>query len=399
MLTLIKSHKIAMKANDKQRQYFAKASGTARFAYNWALAAWNAHYEAGRKCSEASLRRELNAVKREKYPWMYEVSKCAPQLAIMNLGEAYKNFFAKRTDKPRFKKKGFHDSFALSNDQFRLEGKRISIPNLGWVRLREALRFQGKILSAAISREAGRWSVSIAVECEVEAPLCESQAVVGVDLGLKTFAVLSSGQSLTAPKPHRALGQRLALLSRGLSRKQKGSHNRNKAKSKLAKLHARIKHIREDALHKATTYLVQNFGVIVLENLNVSGMMKNHKLARALADVSFSEFRRQIEYKARRAGVLVIIADRWFASSKLCSKCGEKNLDLTLKDRYWTCKHCHTEHERDFNAACNLKIYFEWISTASSTGIDACREDFFKALGNLGLREASSKQEFNVKSA
>ena len=168
LTTIIRSHKIAIDPNNKQRTYFARAAGTARFAYNWALAAWNEQYKAGGKPSEAALRRKLNAIKGQDFPWMLDVTKCAPQLAIMNLGQAFKNFFAGRAKAPRFKKKGHHDSFELSNDQFELKGRKIRIPKLGWVRLRELLRFQGKIISATLSREASRWYVSIAVESKLE---------------------------------------------------------------------------------------------------------------------------------------------------------------------------------------------------------------------------------------
>ncbi len=180
---VILAHKIRLDPNNKQSTYFAKACGVARFAYNWALDRWKKQYESGESVKEAKLRKELNAVKRAEYPWMMEVTKCAPQLAIKDLGKAFQNFFAKRAEFPQFKKKGRKDSFGLSNDQFSIKGRTIRIPNLGYVRMAENLRFAGKILSAVISRTADKWFVSVQVELPDPSPIhnSESQAV-GVDL-------------------------------------------------------------------------------------------------------------------------------------------------------------------------------------------------------------------------
>ncbi|MEF3193820.1 MAG: transposase [Halothiobacillaceae bacterium] len=257
---MILAHKIALDPNNKQATYFTKAAGTARFAYNWALAEWQKQYEAWKqdnslpKPNEAALRRQLNAIKRERFPWMLEVTKCAPQMAIIQLGQAFQNFFAGRARYPRFRKKGVHDRFTLTNDQFSVEGSRIHIPKLGWVRMRESLRFAGKIMSATISRVADRWFVSIAVDTEdMPKRKAENQGVVGVDLGVSALATLSTGEPpISGPKPHKALLSRLRRLSRSLSRKQKGSRNLAKAKAQLARLHARIANIRSDALHKLT---------------------------------------------------------------------------------------------------------------------------------------------------
>ncbi len=198
---MITAHRIALDLNNKQATYCQKAAGTARFAYNWALANWNVQYAAWKedntkaKPSQASLRRELNAVKRDLFPWMLEVTKNAPQMAIIQLGEAFKNFFAGRSKYPQFKKKGkSRDSFTITNDQFSVDGSRIRIPNLGWVRMRESLRFNGKILSATISRTADRWFVSISVDTKDRShlPKAENQGAVGVDLGIKALATLST---------------------------------------------------------------------------------------------------------------------------------------------------------------------------------------------------------------
>jgi putative transposase len=371
---MIVAHKIALDPNNVQASYFAKAAGTARFAYNWALAEWQRQYEAWKqdnslpKPSQAALRRQLNAIKREQFPWMLEVTKNAPQMAIIQLGEAFKNFFAGRAKYPKFRKKGVHDRFTLSNDQFSIDGCRIRIPKLGWVRMRESLRFNGKIMSATISRVADRWFASITVDVPDQShlPKAENQGVVGVDLGVSALATLSTGETITGPKPHKALLTRLQRLSRSLSRKQKGSANRKKAKAKLARLHARIANIRQDALHKLTTDLTRRFHTIVIEDLNVRGMMANRHLARSIADMGFFEFRRQLEYKAAMRGGQVVIADRWFPSSKICSCCGHKQEELPLSVRRWSCSICGVEHDRDLNAAINLKNY------AVSSTVSAC---------------------------
>ena len=272
---MIISHKIRLHPNNQQATYFAKAAGTARFAYNWALAEWQTQYAAWKddntqpKPSQFSLRKQLNAVKREQFPWMLDVTKNAPQMAIIQLGAGFKNFFAGGAKYPQFKKKGkSRDSFTLTNDQFAIDACRIRITNLGLVRMRETLRFSGKILSATISRTADQWFASITVDTNSNhLPPAENQGVVGVDLGVSALATLSTGEVVVGAKPHKALLSRLQRLSRSLSRKvkgdtlslSKGSANRAKAKVKLAKLHARIANIRKDTLHQLTTDLTRRF--------------------------------------------------------------------------------------------------------------------------------------------
>ncbi len=278
---MIISHQIRLHPNNKQATYFAKAAGTARFAYNWALAEWQTQYAAWKKGnsqpkpSQFALRKQLNAVKRERFPWMLAVTKNAPQIAIIQLGNAFKNFFAGRAKYPQFKKKGkSHDSFTLTNDQFSIDGCRIRIPHLGLVRMRETLRFSGKILSATISRTADQWFASITVDSDQNhLPPAENQGVVGVDLGVSALATLSTGEIVAGAKPHKTLLSRLHRLSRSLSRKVKGSNNRHKAKAKLAKLHARIANIRKDSLHQLTTDLTRRFHTIGIEDLNVRGIL------------------------------------------------------------------------------------------------------------------------------
>ena len=394
---MLVAHRIALEPNNRQETYFTRACGCARFAYNWALDEWEKQYEAWKsdnslpKPNQMALRRKLNGIKRDKFPWMLEVTKCAPQLAIMQLGRAFQNFFNKRAKYPVFRRKGVHDRFSISNDQFSIEGNTIRIPNLGRVRMREHLRFTGKIMSATISRVANKWFVSVALEVQdIPLPKAENQGAVGVDLGVSVLATLSTGETVKGPKPHKALLQCLKRLSRSLSRKEKGSRNRYKARRKLARLHARIANIRSDALHQLTTDLTRRFHTIGIENLNVKGMQSNRKLARSIADMSFFEFRRQLEYKAEWRGGLVYAADRFFASSKTCSICGYKQTELPLSVRKWTCPSCGVEHDRDINAAVNLRNI-----AVSSTVSSACGEESSGSGRKAGTKLASVKQEAN----
>ena len=419
---MIISHKIRLAPNNKQATYFAKAAGTARFAYNWALAEWQTQYAAWKndhtqpKPSQFSLRKQLNAIKREQFPWMLDVTKNAPQMAIIQLGAAFNNFFAGGAKYPQFKKKGkSRDSFTLTNDQFTINGCRIRIPNLGLVRMRETLRFSGKILSATISRTADQWFASITVDIDHASatlsnhhfPPVENQGTVGVDLGVSALATLSTGEKVVGAKPHKALLSRLKRLSRSLSRKVRGSANRHKAKQKLAKLHARIANIRQDNLHQLTTDLTRRFHTIGIEDLNVSGMVKNHHLSRAISDMGFFEFRRQLEYKAAMRGSVVVVADRFFASSKTCSACGEKIDKLPLSVRQWECPCCGESHDRDVNAAINLANYasaahFGTLSVplsshAVSSTVSVCGGDGSSSRCKPIVKPAPVKQEFNHK--
>lgn len=371
---VILAHKIELKLNNKQRTYCQKASGTARFAYNWALGQWKEQYTlwqadtSQEKPSKAKLNKYLNAIKYQEFPWMLEVTKCAPQQALNQLESAYQKFFKGIAKYPQFKKKGKSiDSFTIDNSAFKIgkntkEGvdqQRILIPKLGWIKMRQEVRFKGKVLWATVSRTAQRWYVSISVELDDLSHLkpAESQGLVGVDLGLTALASLSSGQKCYSSKPLGQYLKKLQYLSRQLSKKVVGSSNRQKAKIKLAKLHARIKYIRMDVLHQLTSMLVSRFDIICIEDLNVKGLMKNHHLARNISDVGWYEFRRQLEYKSNLRQRQLIIADRFYPSSQVCSSCGYRSSKKPLNVRYWQCEQCSTEHDRDINAAKNLANY------------------------------------------
>ncbi|KAE9536885.1 transposase [Ursidibacter arcticus] len=377
-MTAIRGHVIELKPNNKQATYFAKACGVARLAYNWALAEWQRQYEADKnyrddclakdipidetklnKPSQGKLRKQLNSIKRQQFPFMLEVTKCSPQLAIIQLGDAFKRFFKGESKYPQFRKKGVNDRFSLSNDQFKLKTinnkPHIQIPNLGLVRMCENLRHQGKMLSAKVFKQGEKWFVSIAVELsEVVKPKPKTGKHVGLDLGITDLATLSDGTKIKAPKPLKHKLKKLQRLSRQLSRKQKGSSNRTKAKTKLSRLHYQIGCMRKDFLHKLTTHLIKAYDTIAIEDLNVKGMVKNRKLSRSINDLGFYELKRQLIYKANQFGKTIKSVDRFYPSSKTCSCCGHKVESLPLSMRKWTCQSCNTVHDRDINASINI---------------------------------------------
>ena len=393
---MLLAHRIRLEPNNVQATYLSRAAGTARFAYNWALGEWQKQYEACKidptlpKPCEGALRQRLNSIKREQFPWMLEVTKNAPQMAIIQLGRAFENFFARRGRYPRFRRKGRDDRFSLTNDSFRVENRRIRIPKLGWIRMSEALRFAGRILSASIGRIAGHWYVSITVDTfDSLLPPAENQGAVGVDLGITALATLSTGETFCGPKALRTLLVRLRQLARSVSRKVKGSRNRAKARLKLAKLHARIAHVRQDSLHQLSTSISRRFHTIGIEDLNVKGMLGNRHLARAIADMGFYELRRQLEYKSAWRGGQVVLVDRWYPSSKLCSCCGHRLHTLDLAVRYWTCPGCGANNDRDVNAAINLR------NMAVSSIVSACGGEGAGRVRKCKAKPAPTKQEFN----
>jgi putative transposase len=366
---MIFGHRIELAPNIAQRQYLARSCGTARFAYNWALTRMEEHWQDQKDLpkenrtylSEGDLRKKLNQIKREQFPWMMEVSKYVIQESIKNLGKAYKNFFAKRAKHPKRRKKFVNDRFSIGNDQVHVVGKRVRLPIIGWIRMREAIRFTGKIKAITVSRQADRWFISFNVEVEdhtLHFEQAENQGeVIGLDAGLHHLAVLSNGEKYEAPKALRKAQKKMRRLQRSLSRRQKGSNGRTRMKVRIARLHLRIANIRKDFTHKLTTKIAQTFNTVCVETLNVKGMMKNRKLAFSLADASMFEMKRQLRYKMPLRGGQLVEADQWFPSSKLCCECGSKNEKLQLKEREWACRECGTVHDRDINAALNLKAY------------------------------------------
>ncbi len=294
-----------------------KHAGIARFTYNWGLATWQELYKDGLKPNK------------------------------------YIRFFSGKGGYPNFKKKGDHDSFTIDagGKPIPVGGKSIKLPTIGWVKTYEGLPHV-TCKSITISRTAESWFIDFAYEQEHE-PTIKQQEILGVDLGVKELATLSTGVVFPNPKHYKTNLEKLRRLSRKLAGKVKGSNNRNKAKIQLAKHHARVANLRKDTLHQITTLLCKNHAKIVVEDLKVSGMLANHKLAQVIADCGFHELKRQLEYKAKKFGCEVIIADRWFPSSKTCSNCGHTQ-DMPLKERTYNCTSCGYSMDRDLNAAINL---------------------------------------------
>jgi putative transposase len=387
---MLLAHRIRIDATAAQREYFARAAGTARRVWNWALAEWNRQAACGLQPNAMALKKAFNRIKysdpdwldADGKPWLHTIHRDAHAQPFANLAKAWRRYFEQRragqpAHAPRFKKKGRStDCFYLANDKFRLEGRSAVLPKVGRVALREALRWGGKIMGASVSREAGHWY--LAVQVDVPDHLARRRrtgdAVTGVDLGVTTAATLSSGEKIAAPRPLKAALRRLRIRSRRQSRKLEAakaaagiagqivkgtrlpaSKNRTKGALALARLQARIARVRRDFTHKLTTRLCRENQALAIEDLNVRGMLANARLARAIADVGFYEFRRQLTYKSGRYGTQIVLADRWYPSSKLCSQCGIRNEVLALGDRTWTCAGCGAQHDRDVNAAINLQ--------------------------------------------
>jgi len=409
-----RSHVVRLNTTPEQEVYFRKACGVARHAYNWALARWKEARAEGKRVKMKDLKAEYNQIKGEQFPWCYEVTKCAPEQAFADLGRAFTNYWRMKREGtqpklkhprkdgeeagfPHFKSKK-HDrlSFYLANDKFSVDGHTLRVPKLGDVNMTEALRFQGKIMSATISYRAGWWFVSIAVEVEHETPT-QSGGAVGVDLGIKTLATLSDGEKFENQKHYRKSLGRIQGLSKGLSRKGEGSQNWWKYSKKLAKAHYRIACQRQDALHKMTTHVARTYALIGLEDLNTKGMLANHHLAQAVSDASFFEVKRQLLYKAEQYGGSVQLVDRWYASSKTCSRCGWVNEDLTLAERAFICHACELVIDRDHNAAINirkeaLRMVSDVPVVASSERKIACgAERAGPAMGETVCCEAGTK--------
>lgn len=378
------SHKIALVPAEDQKTYFVRACDTARFTWNWALAEWNRQFHSGLKPTSYSLKKEFNAIKYKDYPWLAEIHRDAHAEPFSNLGRAWAKFFkdmkeGKPADAPVFKKKGkCRDSFYVANDKFSVKGTEIKLPLIGKVKMTEELRFSGTVLGCTVSRSADRWFVAIQVEMPAHKASRKraGDSIEGVDLGVSSALTLSTGEKVQSPKPLTCALRRVKIRGRSVSRKleaakikagiKKGSkipkgtrlpvsNNREKASLVLAKTHYRISNIRSDFTHKLTNRLCSENQAIGMEDLNVKGMLANHKLARAISDIGFGEIKRQVRYKSLLYGTMIVEADRWFPSTKMCSECRCVNRDLQLSDYEWICQNCGTRHDRDVNAAMNLK--------------------------------------------
>src|SRR2546428_2810354 len=354
-----RAYKYRFYPTDAQTHNLAQTFGCVRFIYNYALnKRKRAYFDHGVKLYTKDLSAAITALKREEgTAWLKEVSSVPLQQAMRHLDAAYTNFFEGRADYPTFKKKHGHQSATYTDNAFTLKGGKLTLAkqkeplHMVWSRpLPEAVQPS----SVTVSKDkSGRYFVSLLVE-EGRGTLPLIDKAVGIDLGLKSFLITSDGETIPNPKYYARDEKKLAKAQRKHARKKKGGKNRNKARKKVARLHARIADTRHDFQHKTSTKLIRENQVICLETLNVKGMLQNHKLAKAISDVGWVEFTRQLEYKATWYGRTPVQIDRWYPSSKTCSDCGHVLDTLTLDVREWVCPCCGTWHDRDINAAQNI---------------------------------------------
>ena len=357
---MLKAYKYRIYPNEEQINYLQKTFGCTRFIYNQMLADRIKSYEENKDLDIKITKYPTPAQYKKEYEWLKEVDSLALANAQMNLDKAYKNFFRdKSVGFPKFKsKKNNHKSYTTNNQNgtVYIENDRIKIPKLkSMINIKQHREFVGLIKSCTISQNlSGKYFISILVDTEnYQLPKLDTK--VGIDLGIKEFAITSDGEMFSNPKWLNKSEKRLRKLQKDLSRKQKGSNNRRKDRLKVAKLHEKISNQRKDYLHKISHYIISENQVIVIEDLKVSNMIKNHKLAKSIADVSWSEFRRQLEYKAKWYGRELIIAPSNYASSQLCSNCGNKSSQTKdLSCRTYVCDICGMEMDRDINASKNL---------------------------------------------
>ena len=364
---MIKAHKIRLNPTPEQANYFARAAGTARFVWNWALAEWNRQYEAGEKPTALKLKKQFNAIRRDQFPWTWEVTKNASDQPFLDLGKAFTAFFeglknGKKKGRPKFKsKKRSRASFYLANDQFELGDHRMWVPKLGWVNMAETLRFKGKVTGVRITKTADWWFASITVELPETQPdpAHPRPHAVGIDVGLNRLATLSTGEEYENQAFLKTALGKLRQANKRLHRRVKGSKNREKARRQVARLHYQITCMRDDVLYKLTTRLATCYGLIGIEDLNIKGLLKNRRLSRSFSDAALGKLLTLLTSKVQQRGGQAILVGRFFPSSKTCHGCGWKWETMGLSDRIFICQNptCASygfSQDRDHNAALNI---------------------------------------------
>ena len=350
-----KTHKITLDPTFNQRRWFSQQCGYARFAYNQALSDFKAGLDQDNFQSWRTLNNNFNQKKKED-DWTSSQDQRAALYAIKHLGQAIANWIGKRAKFPKFKGRGHKQSWTTDEQSVRVEGKRIKLPKIGWIKTRQELRFVGSIIKVTISRTAHRWFASITVETEdTEAVDNSTHPVLGIDVGIRTLATLIDGTKYDNPRPLKRYERKLKREARKLSRQVFRSNNWSKQKHKVERIHYRIACIRNDAHHKATTDIIRRAGAISIETLKVTNMLKNRKLAKALSDSALGGFLNKLKTKADAFGIPVLEAPQFYASSKTCSNCGHKKKELKLSERTYHCSQCDYQIDRDVNAAINLK--------------------------------------------
>lgn len=364
---MLRAYKYRIYPTDEQKVLFAKTFGCCRFVYNWALNLKIEAYKQEKKSiGNVELTNRMKSELKAEHEWLSEVNSQSLQSALRNLDSAYTNFFrkTKTVGFPRFKSRRDRQSF-LCPQHCRVDFEKgtLTIPKAKDISAVPHRKFKGMVKTVTISMTpSGKYFASVLVDTtiqELPASAIQGNTTLGIDLGIKSLAVCSDGRTFDNPKNLQRSLDRLKLLQKRLSRKQKGSANRNKARIRVARLQERIANCRKDNLHKITHALTHDSQVrtLCMEDLNVRGMQHNHHLAQAVGDASFGMFLMLLEYKCRWYGVNLIKIDRFVPSSKTCGKCGYVYKGLKLNERNWTCPECGTHHDRDFNAACNIKEF------------------------------------------
>jgi putative transposase len=390
MTNILRAYRTELGPNRAQRALLLRHAGAARFAYNWGLSRRMQEYAAtGRTLNAIALHRELNRLKKTVFQWMYEVSKCAPQEALRDLDKAFRSFFEGRSRFPRFKsRKRGAGGFRLTGT-IKVARDRIQLPRIGILKLKEKwyLPASGvRILSVTVSEHAGHWFVSVQVEEDIHVP-ANCGPAAGVDLGLPRLATVSDGATIDNPKALRRYGRKLRRLQRSVSRKKEGSKNKEKSRIRLAGCHYRVSCIRRDALHKATTMLAKTKSVIGVEDLAVANMMANHKLASSVADASLGEFMAMLEYKAEWYGSTLVRVDRFYPSTKRCSRCGAIKAHMRLSEGVFRCDVCGLVMDRDLNSSLNLEqVAASWAETEN-----ACKRREVHAMRQVPAHEAGTE--------